>query len=29
MEEASFLLYAQDKFDYTFKVLDMLKRGDK
>ena len=29
MEEASILLYAQEKFDYTFKVLDMLKRGDK
>ncbi len=29
MEDASILLYAQEKFDYTFKVLDMLKRGNK
>jgi len=27
IEDASILLYADSKFDYTFKVLDKLKRG--
>ncbi|MCZ7557408.1 MAG: OmpH family outer membrane protein [Bacteroidia bacterium] len=29
LEDAALLLYADSKFDYTFKVLDRLKRGDK
>lgn len=29
IEDATLLLYAEAKFDYTFKVLDMLKRGSK
>ncbi|MDT8323417.1 MAG: OmpH family outer membrane protein [Bacteroidota bacterium] len=29
IEEATIVLYAQEKYDYTFKVLDMLKRGSK
>jgi len=29
IEEATIVLYAQEKFDDTFKVLDMLKRGSK
>lgn len=29
LEDAALLLYAEAKFDYTFKVLDRLKRGDK
>lgn len=29
IEEATIVLYAQEKHDYTFKVLDMLKRGSK
>jgi len=29
IEDAALLLYAESKFDYTFKVLDRLKRGDK
>lgn len=29
IEDATIVLYAQEKYDYTFKVLDMLKRGSK
>lgn len=29
IEDASLLLYAEEKYDYTFKVLDNLKRGAK
>lgn len=29
LEDAALLLYAEAKFDYTFKVLDRLKRGAK
>ncbi|HOJ04688.1 MAG TPA: OmpH family outer membrane protein [Bacteroidota bacterium] len=29
VEDAALLLYAEAKFDYTFKVLDRLKRGAK
>ena len=29
IQDASILLYAEAKFDYTFKVLDKLKRGAK
>ncbi len=27
LQDASLLLYADEKFDYTFKVLDVIKRG--
>lgn len=29
IEDAALLLYAESKFDYTFKVLDYLKRGSR
>ena len=29
LEDAALLLYAEAKFDYTFKVLDYLKRGSR
>lgn len=29
IEDAALLLYAEEKFDYTFKVLDYLKRGSR
>jgi outer membrane protein len=29
IEDAALLLYAESKFDYTFKVLDNLKRGSR
>jgi outer membrane protein len=29
IEDAALLLYAETKFDYTFKVLDYLKRGSR
>lgn len=29
LQDASLLLYAEEKYDYTFKVLDKLKRGSK
>ncbi|MBE0643438.1 MAG: OmpH family outer membrane protein [Bacteroidetes bacterium] len=29
IEDAALLLYAEAKFDYTFKVLDFLKRGSR
>ncbi len=29
LEDAALLLYAEAKFDYTFKVLDLLKRGSR
>jgi len=29
IEDAALLLYAESKFDYTFKVLDFLKRGSR
>lgn len=29
LEDAALLLYAEEKFDYTFKVLDHLKRGSR
>ena len=29
LPEAAILLYAEEKFDYTFKILDRLKRGVK
>lgn len=28
IEDATIMLYADEKFDYTFKVLDVLKRGN-
>jgi hypothetical protein len=29
IEDAAMLLYAEAKFDYTFKVLDFMKRGSR
>lgn len=29
LQDAAILLYAEEKYDYTFKILDRLKRGSK